>query len=167
MCKRTTSSLLFIAVVLGLLAGTACEYPGIPHPLAAQGRAGGLQDSQSFSDGNSPPKLEPESNASPSVVAPDAPPGEGKVTVRLEDFKLNPDQLTVKAGTVTFRLENAGRYTHDFSIEGPGVDEKAPKVGAGRTFEWEVSLKPGEYRISCPISNHADRGMTGTLTVVE
>ncbi|MBI2887317.1 MAG: cupredoxin domain-containing protein [Chloroflexi bacterium] len=83
-----------------------------------------------------------------------------------KDFKLDPDNLTVKAGAVTFVLKNEGRYTHDFRVEGQGTDAKAPKVGSGRTQEWRVTLKPGTYRISCPISNHADRGMVGALTVV-
>ena len=47
-----------------------------------------------------------------------------------------------------------------------GIDQKAPKVGWGREREWLVALSPGGYRISCPISSHANRGMTGTLTVV-
>jgi uncharacterized cupredoxin-like copper-binding protein len=74
--------------------------------------------------------------------------------------------MTVKAGTITFVLTNEGRYTHDFRVEGQGVDERAPKVGRGRSREWEITLAPGSYNISCPISNHADRGMIGTLEVV-
>jgi uncharacterized cupredoxin-like copper-binding protein len=78
---------------------------------------------------------------------------------------LFPGAITVPAGEITFVLTNAGRYTHDFRIEGEGVDEKSPRVAAGRTGEWTITLTPGEYNISCPISNHADRGMTGTLLV--
>jgi uncharacterized cupredoxin-like copper-binding protein len=87
--------------------------------------------------------------------------------VSLKDFRLDPDEVTVKAGTVTFVLKNEGRFTHDFRVEGQGIDKKAPKVGRGREREWQIELPPGTYRISCPISNHADRGMRGTLTVVE
>lgn len=86
--------------------------------------------------------------------------------ISLKDFRLDPERLSVKAGTATFVLKNDGRFTHDFRVEGQGIDEKAPKVGQGRTFEWQVTLAPGTYSISCPISNHADRGMVGTLTVV-
>ncbi len=83
----------------------------------------------------------------------------------MKDFKLSPDAFVGKAGTITFQLVNEGRYTHDFRVEGEGVDEKAPKVGQGREREWKIDLKPGAYRISCPISNHNKRGMTGTLVV--
>ncbi len=91
---------------------------------------------------------------------------EGTVEIALKDFELVPDELTVKAGEVTIVLPNEGRYTHDFLIEGEGVELNAGKVGARRTFEWEVTLEPGEYRISCRISNHDERGMVGTMTVV-
>lgn len=91
---------------------------------------------------------------------------EATLRISLKDFNLDPDNVTGKAGTITFVLKNEGRYTHDFRVEGQGIDDKAPKVGQGRTFEWQIALTPGTYRISCPISNHADRGMTGTLEVV-
>lgn len=86
--------------------------------------------------------------------------------MELRDFELGPSELAVPAGEITFTLINAGRFTHDFRVEGEGIDQKAPRVSAGRSSEWSVTLTPGVYRISCPISNHADRGMVGTLTVV-
>lgn len=109
------------------------------------------------SDGSSAP-------ASPSV-------GEqvstgNSVQIELKDFELSPADILVTAGEVTFTLINAGRYTHDFRIEGEDFDEKSPRVGIGRTYDWIITLAPGEYVITCPISNHSDRGMVGTLTVV-
>ncbi len=153
-----------ILLCLALLA--ACENPGILHPLAAQ----------IGNDSATTPNPEPSSGLTPSPVAPTATPEplQDTVQISLKDFRLDPDQVTARAGTVTFVLKNEGRFTHDFRVEGPGpdlpdcceVDEKAPKVGRGRTREWQITLEPGSYRISCPISNHADRGMTGTLMVV-
>lgn len=144
--------------VLTILAFVACEYPGIAHPLAAEAAA-------------APPT---QASPTPAVAAGSAEPAaqtavpvEGPVDVALQDFRLVPNALTAKAGAVTFALSNKGRYTHDFRVQGEAVDDRAPKVGSGRALQWSVTLKPGEYRISCPVSNHADRGMTGTLTVVE
>lgn len=147
-----------------LLAGlsfilAACEYPGIPHPLAAQAEENGLPapPAQASLTAQPAPELgSPETGDPPSTVE-----------VKLADFALQPNRLTARAGLITFVLKNEGRYTHDFRIEGSGIDERAPKVGQGRTFQWEVTLPPGTYVISCPISNHADRGMDGALTVVE
>ncbi len=148
------STLAVLTVML-----SACEYPGVPHPMAVEG-AGELRPTPS-------PEV-PEPSDSPSEEPPqESSTQEGPVEIALKDFELEPDQITVKAGKVTFVLINKGRYTHDFRVEGQGVDEKAPRVGAGREFRWELTLEPGEYRISCPISNHDERGMVGTLVVVE
>jgi len=150
-------SALLLLWGLGLGGGflLAADEPAVPHPLAAKGT--GPRPS---------PAAAPQETA--AGEAPAAPPvGPPKATIRmgLKDFKLVPDEVVGKAGTITFHLVNEGRYTHDFRVEGEGVDEKAPKVGQGRERDWKIDLKPGTYRISCPISNHAKRGMTGTLVV--
>ncbi len=148
------STLAVLTVML-----SACEYPGVPHPQAGQA-AGELRPTPS------PEVLEPPDSPS-EEPHPESSTQEGPVEIALKDFKLEPEQITVKAGKVTFVLINKGRYTHDLRVEGQGVDEKAPRVGAGREFRWELTLEPGEYHISCPISNHDERGMVGTLVVVE
>ncbi|MFQ5860215.1 MAG: cupredoxin domain-containing protein [Dehalococcoidia bacterium] len=143
-------------MTLAFLLLTACESPGIRHPLAAQ-----AEPSPQSTPSPSPEPTLPQQTPTPEPL-------QDTVQISLKDFRLEPDEVVaVKAGTVTFVLQNEGRYTHDFRVKGQGIDEKAPKVGRGRTREWQVTLTPGTYRISCPISNHADRGMTGTLTVVE
>lgn len=150
--------LLLIAVLL-----TACEYPGVQHPLAV------VAEAEKGPTAALAPRT-PQSSQSTQAPQPKDGTGstvlQGRVGVTQKDFKLEPDSLTVKAGAVTFVLKNEGRYTHDFRVEGPGVDQKAPKVGSGRTLEWKITLKPETYRISCPVSNHADRGMVGALTIV-
>lgn len=144
--------LLVLALVL-----TACEYPGIPHPLAAQ-------TDNSGTTSPSPTPTVAASNGDQGANSSD--PAQATVHISLKDFVLDPETVAAKAGTITFVLKNEGRYTHDFRVEGQGTDEKAPKVGQGRTFEWQIALTPGTYHISCPISNHADRGMVGTLEVI-
>lgn len=149
---------LALAALLPLGLSLACgEYPGVPRQLA--GDAPAAQEPAAVSE----PGLTPESQSGPT---PAVSVGLGPVEITLKDFELVPAALTVQAGEVAFTLVNGGRYTHDFRIEGQGVDSKSPRVAAGRTLAWAVTLAPGEYRISCPISNHADRGMVGTLTVV-
>ncbi len=147
---------LYVNFVLLLAAALACgEYPGVPRQLAGNS---GLEN----------PGLPPASGAEGgSSSAPGSQVVSGQaVRIELRDFELVPADLTVPAGDVTFTLVNAGRYTHDFRVEGEGLDEKSPRVAAGRTGEWAITLAPGVYHLSCPISNHADRGMVGTLTVV-
>lgn len=153
---------MFWRVLLPLLLMTpllvACEYPGVAHRLAGEAPAEKPSKVVAAPPSSAPPSSDGSQSA--SVL-------QGKVSVTQRDFKLVPDTLMVKAGAVTFVLKNEGRFTHDFRVEGQGVDEKAPKVGSGRTMEWKIDLKPGTYRISCPVSNHADRGMVGTLTIVQ
>ena len=152
---RTDSKpvILFAAFVL-ILAVLACgEYPGVPRQLAGYS-----------ADGSSlPPAAGSETDGATSgssqVVF------GNNVEIELRDFEIVPSDLTLTAGNVTFTLVNAGRYTHDFRIEGEGLDEKSPRISAGRTDEWAVALAPGVYQLTCPISNHSDRGMIGTLTV--
>lgn len=167
--------------VLGLFLlaflAVACEYPGVLHPLAASAPSldsaapssaapGAQQGEARLSAPALPGTTEKQGQAGTSQEA--LPPQvlQGTVPVSLKDFRLEPNELRVKAGTVTVVLKNEGRFTHDFRVQGQGIDDRAPKVGSGRTFEWQIALEPGSYAISCPISNHAQRGMKGTLEVV-
>ena len=77
-------------------------------------------------------------------------PAEGRLRVALKDFKLSPDAFVGKAGAITFQLVNEGRYTHDFRVEGEGVDEKAPKVGQGRERRVEDRPEAGHLSHSLP-----------------
>ncbi len=134
--------LIFLVFFILYFSTLACaEYPGIPRQLS-----GNPSNSSSSTSGS-------QTFANRTVE------------IELRDFELYPDDFTVPAGEITFKFNNMGRYTHDFRIEGNGVDEKSPRVAAGRSDEWIITLAPGTYNISCPISNHADRGMVGTLTV--
>lgn len=135
---------------------TACEYPGVSHHLAAAQTEKDSPRTAPTSQTEASPQ--PKNGQASNIL-------QGTVMISLKDFKLDPDNLAVKAGAITFVLKNEGRYTHDFRVEGQGVNEKSPKVGSGRTIEWQITLEPGKYRISCPVSNHADRGMEGNLTV--
>ena len=91
----------------------------------------------------------------------------GKVEIAFKEYQLTPNKIRVGPGKVTFVLRNEGRYSHDFriNVEGPGIDITTQKFGPGRTIRLEVALQEGEYKISCPLSNHDERGMHGTLIV--
>lgn len=89
----------------------------------------------------------------------------GQIEIALLEYEMKPNKIRVKPGAVTFVLRNEGRFAHDFHVEGPGVEAHAAKFSPGRTVRLEVSLQEGEYKISCPLSNHDERGMHGTLVV--
>jgi uncharacterized cupredoxin-like copper-binding protein len=96
-------------------------------------------------------------------------PAGGGSTVKMSEteYKLQPSDPSVKAGTVTFDVTNDGQVTHSLEVEGPGVEEELASdlaPGDGGTLTVDLS-KPGKYELYCPIDNHKQLGMEGTLTV--
>jgi uncharacterized cupredoxin-like copper-binding protein len=45
------------------------------------------------------------------------------------------------------------------------VEEESDTIEPGGTARVSAKLEPGEYELYCPVGNHADAGMEGTLTV--
>ena len=95
--------------------------------------------------------------------------GGGGETVDLTatDFKFNPDDPTVKACDVTFKVTNDGQTAHNLEVEGPnGEAEIEGDVQPGDSGEVNVDLsKAGKYEFYCPVSNHKQLGMVGEVTV--
>lgn len=93
--------------------------------------------------------------------------GGSTVPVSETDFKIDPADPTVKAGTVTFEVSNDGATTHTLEVEGPdGETELEPELAPGDEGTLEVDLsKPGTYEWYCPVGNHRDLGMEGEITV--
>lgn len=93
-----------------------------------------------------------------------------KASAQVADVTLNEFVIempsTLKAGTYTLDVKNAGQLVHTLRMSGPGVDQ-----GLGRNLkpdeegELTVMLKPGTYEVWCPIAQHAARGMKTTLSV--
>ncbi len=95
--------------------------------------------------------------------------GEGArqdVPITETEFKLDPSTVSVpRPGTVVFRVANQGNTEHALAVEGHGIDDETPAIQPGATEELTLELGPGDYDIYCPIGDHADKGMRGTLTV--
>jgi plastocyanin len=89
-----------------------------------------------------------------------------QVDVSATEFAFNPPNLQVDAaGTYTFHLTNAGEFEHALEIEGQGIEEGTAVIGGGESADVTVDLSDGEYEIYCPVGNHREMGMEGTLTV--
>lgn len=86
-----------------------------------------------------------------------------RIEIVLTEYAMKPSRIRVQPGTAQFVLRNEGRFAHNFHVEGPGLDVTAEKFSPGRTVRLEVALREGEYKISCPLSNHDQRGMHGAL----
>ncbi len=75
-----------------------------------------------------------------------------------------PSDLSAAAGTVTIKLVNESDVPHAVEVEGNGVEEESETITAGET-ELTVDLEAGEYTFYCPVGQHRQNGMEGTLTV--
>jgi iron uptake system component EfeO len=90
----------------------------------------------------------------------------GRVRIELDDFLIRPQNLTAPAGPITFAVTNRGRLVHSFHVQLP--DRQPVKVRTlqpGESQTATADLAPGEYRLVCVESNHAELGMTGRLVV--
>jgi plastocyanin len=93
-----------------------------------------------------------------------APPGQS-VQVSATDFAFDPSEITVGAGEVSIDLTNDGESPHAIEVEGNGVEEASETINGGDSTTLTVDLDEGTYTIYCPVGDHRDRGMEGTLTV--
>lgn len=87
--------------------------------------------------------------------------------VEKDGLSFDKKQLTAAAGAVTIKLTSpeGNALPHAVEIEGNGVEEETETIEGGATAEVAVDLKPGEYVFYCPVGQHRERGMEGTLTV--
>ena len=84
------------------------------------------------------------------------------------DFALDPSSLSVdEAGEVTIRVVNDGELEHALEVEGDGdgVEEETGTLAPGESAELTVELAAGSYTMYCPIGNHREHGMEGTVVV--
>ena len=80
-------------------------------------------------------------------------------------LKFDKTRLETKPGKVAIVLANPSDVPHAIVVEGNGVEAEGETVGKGGVSKVAVELEPGEYEYYCPVGNHKDAGMEGTLTV--
>jgi uncharacterized cupredoxin-like copper-binding protein len=83
------------------------------------------------------------------------------------EFALDPTNVEVEGpGTYTFRFVNDGGAVHALEVDGHGIEEETEEIQPGESAELTVDLtESGEYELYCPVGNHRDQGMEGTLVV--
>lgn len=87
--------------------------------------------------------------------------------VVLTEYRITPANPTVpKPGVVEIEVANRGSIGHALEVEGPGGEVETPTIAPGQTADLKVDLdKPGRYVWYCPVGDHRERGMKGTITV--
>jgi len=90
------------------------------------------------------------------------------VSVTLSEWKIGLTTDTVRAGQVTFRVNNTGQMSHSLYVLGDSVDKGTRDIPARQTASLTVTLKPGTYELFCPMSeeSHKKAGMARKLVVV-
>jgi uncharacterized cupredoxin-like copper-binding protein len=89
----------------------------------------------------------------------------GSVEVKLTEYKIEMPAL-IGTGATTFNVTNTGNETHGFEIEGNGIEKVLkPRLRKGESGSLQVDLKPGTYKVSCPVIGHKWHGMSLDLTV--
>ena len=89
------------------------------------------------------------------------------VAVTLSEFTVGLARDTVRAGSVTFKVKNAGSMRHGFYVRGDGVDKGTKEIEVGQQASLTVTLKAGTYEVFCPMSDlsHKAAGMSRKLVV--
>jgi hypothetical protein len=94
--------------------------------------------------------------------------------VKLDEFRIQPQNVRMKAGRIHLVAVDTGKLTHNLVIESITSDPTKVKTYGrtdtahpGQTVREQapIVLKPGRYRLACTISNHDNLGQYGTLIV--
>lgn len=89
--------------------------------------------------------------------------------ISVADTPGDEEPLTVAVpapGTYTFRVTNESGIVHALEVEGHGVHAVTPDIPAGEIATLEVELpEAGEYDLYCPVANHKELGMDGSVVV--
>jgi plastocyanin len=112
---------------------------------------------------------EEEPAATQEPAATEEPSGGGGETLNLSapadgSLSFNTDTLSAAAGTLNIEFSNPSSVPHAVAVEGNGVEEESETVTGGRA-PLTAELEAGEYTFYCPVGDHRQAGMEGTLTV--
>ena len=99
-----------------------------------------------------------------------------RVEVRLDEYRVLPEHIQVRAGRVTLVAHDSGRLTHNLAVvqfNRPLGAQQEKRYGKptktlfpGQGAQVTVELKPGKYRLVCTIANHDNLGQYAELKVV-
>ena len=109
----------------------------------------------------------PATTAVPSTSAGTAAAAPGTaMTVTESEFTITLPSKTLTAGTYTFNVTNKGKFAHNLTVDGAGVQDKATTTLApGSTGDVTVTLQKGSYEFYCSVDNHKEMGMDVTVQV--
>ena len=104
--------------------------------------------------------------AAAPTTAPSGSGGAGApIAVTLKEWAIDPATISVPAGHQVFKVTNAGKFPHNFSVMVNGQEQKTANLKAGETATLETDLTAATYPTLCDLPGHKDKGMAGTIVV--
>ncbi|CAN5771668.1 hypothetical protein BH20GEM1_BH20GEM1_13170 [soil metagenome] len=89
-----------------------------------------------------------------------------RVEIEATSYAYSPASITVPAGTIRFVIHNGADIVHGFEVEGQGMEEEIAEIQPAATDSLTVTFEEaGTYEIYCPVDDHEQRGMVGSLEV--
>jgi uncharacterized cupredoxin-like copper-binding protein len=89
-----------------------------------------------------------------------------KIQISENEFSLDPSVVTLEqAGTYEFEVTNDGEFPHALDIEAEDEEAETGNIEPGQSTTISLSLPAGSHELYCPIGNHRDQGMEGTIAV--
>lgn len=93
--------------------------------------------------------------------------------LRVEEYKITPENVQVHAGRLKIVVVNTGISSHNVKVEttqpgpsgGPVVLGGTPVAHPREKVSGKVTLTPGTYKLLDTLSNHAELGDYATLIV--
>lgn len=89
------------------------------------------------------------------------------INVTMVDYKFEPSELTLNAGTTyTINVTNKGSLVHDFTIPDWPGGKVSLKLDPGKSGSLTLKAdKPGTYQLVCEEPGHKELGMVGKVIV--
>ncbi len=99
---------------------------------------------------------------------------DGTLQIMLDEYRLEPENIRVRAGRLHIVARNRGQLTHNLEVQSLNRDPGEPPYSFGRTdtahpgetVSRTLELRAGKYRLVCTIANHDDLGQFGELQVM-
>ena len=91
------------------------------------------------------------------------------VNVTLTEWRIEMPG-TLPAGPYNLKITNSGKHSHTLKLKSEKFEVRlARNLDPGESVELKIDLKPGVYRVYCPIGfaplDHGNRGMELQLNV--
>ncbi len=98
---------------------------------------------------------------------------DGTLRLTLDEYRIEPGAIKVRAGRIRIVARNEGELTHNVKVEEATDEEGATPIDFGGTDTMQpgetaaktVRLFPGTYRLVCTIGNHENLGQYAELVV--